>query len=241
MLHSITAWATTMPPILFVLVLVALVFSSSGGFPFPVTGTILVAGMLAMKMPASVLLLGILWLMLALGCSLRDLLSYAFLAFVARWMQQQLEGDEIPGWLERMQRWPVMKRFGGVMGERAFRWTQRQLQSTEVGAARELMYRWHLPILALSRLTPVTPLFNIAASLSDVGPRAFWIAVYLGRLVFVALWLLAGAISGQAILNGAGWLELVGIIGTAILVLIIVPGYISRRVLAQTIIHSPHP
>jgi membrane protein DedA with SNARE-associated domain len=231
MWNDIYLWIIGLPAPLLIVAFSVVVFISTGGIPIPVTMAILLAGILSIHTPGSILLLAGLWIGLALGTSARDALAYIVVREGGRWFQRQVDSDAT---LSSQQEEAVLP---AVFTE-TWQWGAKQLKSPRVIAALELLRRWKAPVLALSRLTPITPVFNVAAILADIGLRAFYIPVFIGRLLFVALWLSAGIVSGTAASQGASLPEMIGIGTVIILVLLIAPTIISRRIL-DTISEEP--
>ena len=222
----------------FVIGVTLLVSVSTGGFPVPIVATILLAGALTTRMPMGNLVFLVLWLSLTVVMSGRDTLTIMLSTQGWRWLQRraarrQSANRGIPLPIVRRclirqsaQRAPALLAMALLLA-------RRRPHERVVPALQYLFARWGGAVLALSRLTPLASPIDIAIGALNIPLRIYVPSITLGRLLFVLLWLGAGALSGQAWQRGATTPELATIITVVVLALVVVPSLLSRRWLAM--------
>ena len=220
MLHTLITWAANLPLPLFLLVTAVLVFISTGGVPVPISATLLLAGALATTMPHGVAVWVLLWLACAAALSGRDLgvlwISRQSAVSLARW-QAHWKSSPTASTPPAPQRRPWWGR-----------WQARSralLGEVEVLCHDLLARGWWA--VALTRLSPLATPLDIAAGALRFPALAFAGGIIPGRLLYVALFLTVGTLSGRAIQTG-NLLAITGALSTVLLVVILLPQLVRR-------------
>jgi|GEM_PF-3155785 len=220
MVHQLTQWATSVPAPIFILLLTVLVFGSTGGIPIPVTLAIFLSGALAIHMPFALLVFTGLLIGITIGSAARDLLAFVVIRWAGRFAHRQVKqpnarkSEPQNTWLHRI-----------------WQWGEHHYQTPEIQRAHHLMEHRQWILLCFSRLTPITPVFNIGAVLVNSSVVSFLWGVIPGRLLFTVLWLGAGASFGNAWSKGASFMQLISIASVVVVILLILPAFIGHRLL----------
>lgn len=218
----------------FVLVVTLLVIFSVAGIPLPITITLLLAGALTSAMPHGGVVLFALVIAVALASTLRDGVARAIGVGSALLARRYVARPHYPGKPARSSQ-HGLQWWQGIVS-RWQRWLAATSQSQTITAAQQMLQQRGLIVLSISRFSLLASPLDIAAGMLGVPLRIFLPAVLLGRIPYALLLLGAGAISGNAWRSGASLPSLIGILSVVMVVVIIVPTFLSQRALK---VHHP--
>ena len=224
--------AAVLPAPQFILTAAVLMVVSFGGFPVPITATLLLAGALTVRMAQSGQIFLALIIVLALVLSGRDLVTYYLARQSSRWLQRRMKRVHEQNLAFHDARSSVRSTAIRGATQRPPLWLRRGDPVARVrllAALRRLLDRWGGPVLVLSRISPLASPCDVAAGIASMPMSIYAPSVTIGRFLFVGLWLGAGALSGQAWQHGASVPQLASIISGVLVALIIIPAVLSRR------------
>jgi membrane protein DedA with SNARE-associated domain len=231
------AWvqaAARLPVLLFILIVAALVLVSVAGFPVPITITLLLAGALAMQMHNGWLVFILLVLAVALTSTLRDIIAlYLGRGGGALWQRfikrKARSAPEAHGVAVRDTRItaPPQRPSLLVLADRLRR--SDITNGTVLAAAERAMHGEEWAVLALTRLSPLASPFDLAVGALGMQLRTFIPPIFTGRIFYALVLLGAGAVSGAAWQHGGNLPTLIGILSVVLIVIMILPDIINRR------------
>ncbi len=233
------AWvqaAARLPAPLFVLIVAGLVFFSVAGIPIPITVTLLLAGALAAQMHNAWLIFAALVLTVALVSTLRDSIAlYLGRGGGALWQrfarQRPQRAASRSGVLVRNAQ-IALPRQGTSLLKLLDRLRRSDITNgTVLAAAERAMHGEEWAVLALTRLSPLASPFDLAIGALGMRLRTFAPPVFAGRIVYAAILLGAGAISGTAWRHGGNMITLISILSLVLIVIMILPALINCRLI----------
>lgn len=226
---------------LFVLIVGLLVLFSIAGFPIPITVTLLLAGALTTRMSHGGVIFLLLVVVVALVATLRDTLAL-LLGRGGGHLWRRNNTRAVVAGQSTAGAGPVVRQPISVVPRRSVWHTIWQRigphlgqNSVVVRAAQGLSPRQRAVMLVLTRLSPLASPFDIAFGILGLQLRIFVPPILLGRALYAIVLLGAGALSGAAWQRGASVPGLIGIFSLIVLVLLVLPAILSRRVLARSV------
>ena len=238
------AWlqaAATLPAPLFVFSVGLLVLISVAGIPLPITVTLLLAGALSTRMPDGGVVFAALLVVVTLATTLRDVLALLLGRGGGHLWQRRtrkksdcIASSVTSGPIIR-QSIPAPSLRRGPLGAL---WQRLRTSVTKnspvLAAAQRMAPQQRNLILILTRLSPLATPFDIAFGMLGMTLRVYVPPILVGRAIYSLLLLGAGALSGTAWQHGASLPQLLGILSVIVLVLMVLPSILSRRMLART-------
>jgi membrane protein DedA with SNARE-associated domain len=231
--------AASLPAPIFVLIVGALVLFSVAGFPVPITVTLLLSGALSARMPDGTLLFAALVIVVTLCTTVRDVLAlllgrgggHVWQRFVIR--QPLASPYRYDGLVIRQRAIAHPPRRGLAYAMRR-RLRRKSKQNTTIFAmVGQIAPQQQSLMLMLTRLSPLATPFDLALGAMGMGLRAYTPPILVGRAIYALLLLGGGALSGTAWERGASIPQLIGLLSLIVLVLLVLPSILSRRLLAR--------
>ncbi len=225
------AAAAHLPAPAFVLIVAALASFSIGGFPVPITATLLLAGALTTRLPHGPILFVVLATVLTTTLTLRDGATLLLGRHGQRLLRRRREART---WASQGSDVAVRSAHIALPAARVQRQMRRHAaRAKTLAAAQAILLHQGMLVLTLTRLSPLASPFDIAAGMLGMPLRRFLPPIAAGRLLYSLLLLGAGALSATAWGRGASVPQLAGLGSVILIALIIVPGVLSRRAMAR--------
>jgi membrane protein DedA with SNARE-associated domain len=228
------------PAPLFVALVAGVLFVSIGGFPVPMTATVLVAGALAVHHAQAGALLLALSIAITLVVSARDATALLLGRHGARFWRRVTDrrANALQSGSGVSVRRPVARASGARL-----RWRRGPSAKSAaiLAAAQRLLREQGAVVLFLTRLTPLASPFDLAAGMAGMSLRRFLPPIIAGRFVWGGMLLAGGALFGQAWEHSNSVPELAGIISIVIILLIVLPTVLGQRAMRRAMQPAPTP
>ncbi|MBA3826061.1 MAG: hypothetical protein H0X24_19450 [Ktedonobacterales bacterium] len=230
------AWlaaAAHLPAPIFVLLVAGLATFSVGGVPVPITATLLLAGGLTTRLPNGPILFTVLLVVLTASLTLRDGVTLLLGRHSQRlWRRRSGAREAVTGSNGiAVRSADIMLPVARMLRQQR----RRAARAKTLATAQTLLLHQGALVLTLTRLSPLASPFDIAAGMLGMPLRRFIPPIAAGRLLYSLLLLGAGAISATAWGRGASVPQLAAIGSVILIIVIVLPGVLSRRILAREV------